>query len=153
MASRKATIVVDAGLATAYNSVPQSRQKAARKAMQLVLSNALRQEEKQERSKKQIRQSLKIRSAWLSKKESELMTRINRGLTPDNQVRYLELREKRENETLTSKEEYELSQIIESLEDIWADRLEALLKLARLRKMTPQQLMNQLQIEPYSNGQ
>lgn len=150
MANRTATIVVDAGLATAYNTATESRQKAARKAMQMVLNEAIRHE-KRETLKKQARQNLKIRDAWLSKKESELLTRINRGLEPDTQTRYLQLRKKRENETLASVEEKEFAQIIETLEDIWADRLEALLKLARLRKTTPQQLMKQLQIEPHSN--
>lgn len=91
--------------------------------------------------------------ALLSKKESNLLSQINRGLPPDKQRRYLELREKRENEALTSDEETELSQIVESLKDIWTDRLEALLKLAKLRKTTPLQLTKQLQIEPYSNGE
>ena len=143
MANGKTTIVVEAGLAAAYNSAPQSRQKAARLAMQLALSKALRQE----------RSGRKTQFARLSKKESDLLTRINRGLTTERQNRYLELRDKRENETLAANEEAELLQIVEELENIWIDRLQALITLAKLRKTTPQQVMNQLQIEPVSNGE
>ncbi len=143
MANGKTTIVVEAGLAAAYNSAPQSRQKAARLAMQLALSKALRKE----------RNTREAQFARLSKKEASLLTRINRGLTPEKQNRYLELRGKRENETLGGNEEAELSQIVEELENIWIDRLQALITLAKLRKTTPQQLMNQLQIEPASNGE
>ena len=88
----------------------------------------------------------------LSKKESELLTRINCGLKSEKQNRYLELRDKRESETLSENEEAELSQIVEELEDIWADRLQALISLARLRKTTPRQLMDQFQIQSASNG-
>lgn len=148
MANGKTTIVVEAGLAAAYNSAPQSRQKAARKAMEVALKKALRQE-KHKRHREQVRRALSVR---LSKRESDLLTRINQGLAPDKQGRYIELRQKRENETLVANEESELLEIVEELEDIWADRLQALISLAKLRKTTPRHLMTQLQIEPASNG-
>ena len=148
MANGKTTIVVEAGLAAAYNSAPQSRQKAARKAMEVALKKALRQE-KHKRHREQVRRALSVR---LSKRESDLLTRINQGLAPDKQGRYIELRQKRENETLVANEESELLEIVEELEDIWAGRLQALISLAKLRKTTPRHLMTQLQIEPASNG-
>lgn len=147
--SNKTTIVVETGLAAAYNSAPQSKQKAARQAMQLVLSEVLVQE-RRERRRGEMQRRL---SARLSKRESELLTRINHGLSPDRQNRYIELRQKREDETLATNEETELLEIVEELENIWADRLQALIALAKLRKTTPQRLMNQLQIGSTSNGE
>ncbi|MFN0112555.1 MAG: hypothetical protein ACKVZH_27165 [Blastocatellia bacterium] len=147
--ANKTSIVVEAGLAAAYNSAPQSKQKAARQAMQLVLNEVLLQERREWR-REEIQRRL---SAPLSKKESELLTRINHGLAPDRQNRYIELRQKREDETLAANEETELIEIVEELENIWAARLQALIALAKLRKTTPQQLMNQLQIGSDSNGE
>ena len=86
----------------------------------------------------------------LSKKETALFLRINRHLTPEHQERYDALRAKREEETLTPAEHAELLQFVAEIETLWIDRLQALLALARLRHLSPQQLMQQLGIAPRS---
>jgi hypothetical protein len=86
----------------------------------------------------------------LSKRETRLFLRINRHLTLEKQQRYDELKQKREDETLTKAEHKELLQFVEEIEDIWADRLRAVIELAKLRGISPRELMKQLEIEPRS---
>ena len=86
----------------------------------------------------------------LSKKETTLFLRINRYLTPEQQERYDALRAKREDETLTPAEHAELLQCVAEIETLWVDRVHALLALARRRRLSPQQLMQQLAIDPRS---
>jgi len=88
----------------------------------------------------------------LSKRETRLFLRINRSLKPEKQGRYDELKQKREDETLTKAEHKELMQFVEQIEDIWADRLRAIIELAKLRSISPRELMRQLEIEPRSYG-
>lgn len=131
MAARQATITIDARLAEAYNHAPAPRR---RKAL-LALKDALQP-------------SAKTTAARLSKKETELFLRINRTLPLGKQQRYDELKEKRRDETLNPAEHAELLQFVSEIETIWADRLQAMLALAKLRRVTPQELMKQLGIEP-----
>ena len=135
MATRKATITVDPSLATVYSAAPKTRQKQAQLAMHRALQASLVRSPKEPR---------------LSKKETALFLRINHSLTPEQQERYDELRTRREEETLTLSEHAELLQFVAEIETLWIDRLEALLTLARLRHISPQQLMQQLGIDPRS---
>lgn len=137
MSSRTAPIIVDASLAAAYNSAPKTKQKKALSAMRSVL-----------------RESKGATPAVprLSKRETRLFLRINRSLTPEKQQRYDELKQKREDETLTKAEHEELLRFVEEIEDIWADRLRAIIGLAKLRGISPRELMKQLEIEPRSYG-
>ncbi|MGE0132458.1 MAG: hypothetical protein AB7U82_30615 [Blastocatellales bacterium] len=133
MANRTSAIIVDAGLAEAYNAAPKTEQKKALSAMRGVL-----------RKPKPDR----IKDPRLSKKETKLFLRINRTLTPEEQQRYEELTEKRLDETLTKSEHAELGELIKDIERIWVDRLRAITELARLRKISPQEMMRRLEIDP-----
>jgi hypothetical protein len=135
MATRKATITVDTSLAAVYNAAPKTQQKQARLAMRRALQASLVTSPKE---------------PHLSKKETALFLRINRHLTPEQQGRYDELRAKREEETLTPAEHAELLQCVAEIETLWVDRVQAVLELARLRRLSPQQLMQQLAIDPRS---
>jgi len=135
MATRSATITVDSSLAAVYNAAPKTRQQQARLAMRWALQASLVTSPKEPR---------------LSKQETALFLRINRSLTPEQQERYDELRAKREDETLTPAEHVELLQFVEEIETLWIDRLQALLELARLWRISPQKLMQQLAIVPRS---
>ncbi len=133
MATRTSAIIVDAGLAAAYNAAPKTKQKKALSAMRSIL-----REPKPNR----------IKDPRLSKKESELFLRINRALAPEEQQRYDELTEKRLDGTLTKSERAELGELIKDIERIWADRLRAIIELAKLRKVSPQEMMKRLEIDP-----
>ena len=133
MATKSATITVDANLATAYNAAPKIRQKKAQAAMRRVLQ-----------------ESRKTRPTvpHLTPEETALFLRINGHLSLEQQSRYDELCAKREAETLTPEEHKELLHIIDAITTLWTDRLQALLDLAQLRRVSPQQLMQQLAITP-----
>ena len=133
MATKSATITVDANLATAYNAAPKTRQKKAQAAMRRVL-----QESPETRPP----------VPHLSPQETALFLRINSHLSPEQQSRYDALRAKREAETLTPAEHTELLYSIDAIATLWTDRLQALLDLAQLRRVSPQQLMQQLAITP-----
>jgi hypothetical protein len=135
MATRKATIIVDPRLATAYSAAPKQQQKQAQLAMRQALQASLVPRPKE---------------PCLSKKETALFLRINRPLTPEQQERYDALRSTREDETLTPVEHTELPHFVEEIATLWVDRLQALLALARLRRLSPQHLMQQLGIAPRS---
>jgi len=137
MSTRSATIIVDATLAEAYNAAPKTRKKQALSAMRQVLRPT------KERKAKVPR---------LSKKETELFLRINRTLPENKQRLYEELTEKRIEETLTKKEHAELLRLIEELEQIWVERLQAIIDLARVRKISPREMMRQLGVDPEKYG-
>jgi len=133
MATKSATITVDANLATAYNAAPRIRQKKAQAAMRRVLQES---------------RDTGSTVPHLSPQETALFLRINSHLSPEQQSRYDELRVKREAEVLTPAEHTELLHYIDAITTLWTDRLQALLDLAQLRRMSPQQLMQQLAITP-----
>jgi hypothetical protein len=133
MATKNATITVDANLATAYNAAPRIRQKKAQAAMRRVLQES---------------RDTGSTVPHLSPQETALFLRINSHLSPEQQSRYDELRVKREAEILTPAEHTELLHYIDAITTLWTDRLQALLDLAQLRRMSPQQLMQQLAITP-----
>jgi hypothetical protein len=133
MATRTATITVDAELATAYNAATKMRQREAlsvfRQALRLVPPT---------------HQPL----AQLSKKETALYLKINRNLSEEQQARYDTLTEKRLHSTLNPQERGELEQLIREIEQIWVERLQAVGELARLRKVSPEVMLQQLELEP-----
>jgi hypothetical protein len=133
MSTRSAVIQVEPDLAEAFNAAPKTKQKKALSAMR----QALRAEKER-----------KAEVPRLSKKETELFLRINRTLPPKKQERYDELRQKREDETLTESEHAELLKFVDELMTIWTDRLQAVVDLAKLRRISPRELMKQLGIEP-----
>ena len=133
MATKSATITVDANLATAYNAAPKIRQKKAQTAMRRVLQES-----------PETRPTV----PHLSPQETALFLRINSHLPPEQQSRYDELRAKREAETLTPAEHTELLHYIDAIATLWTDRLQALLDLAQFRHVSPQRLLRQLAITP-----
>jgi hypothetical protein len=137
MSTRSAVIQVEPDLAEAFNTAPKTRQKKALSAMR----QALRTEK--ERLAEVPR---------LSKKETELFLRINHALPPKKQERYNELRQKREDETLTESEHAELLKFVDELMTVWTDRLQAVVDLAKLRRVSPRELMKQLGIDPRAYG-
>ncbi|MFN0120732.1 MAG: hypothetical protein ACKV2V_09545 [Blastocatellia bacterium] len=138
MTIKRASIIVEARLAEAYNTAPKTRQRKALSAMRQALRTV---------------PGGKPAAPRLSEKETELFLRINRNLPAEQQLRYDELREKREQETLTPTEHDELRQFVAEVETLWADRLQALTELARLRRIPARELMKQLGIEsrPHEN--
>jgi hypothetical protein len=88
----------------------------------------------------------KRKAAHLSAAESVLLTRINRGLPPELHERIALLRAKREEETITDAEYEELTRLTDRAEELHADRMAALVELAKCRGITLQVLMEQLGI-------
>lgn len=131
MSTRSAVIQVEPDLAEAFNAAPKARKRQALSAMRQVLRPA---------------KERKIKAPRLSKKETELFLRINRGLSEEQRQRMEELNEKIEESTITDKEHAELLRLAEMAERISVDRLQAIVDLAKLRKISPEALMRQLEM-------
>ncbi|MBL8189843.1 MAG: hypothetical protein JNK38_17650 [Acidobacteria bacterium] len=129
MAAKSAVIRVEPDLAEAYNSAPPQEQ--AR------LKAVLRTE---------LRLVRKPTAPRLSKKESELFLKINACLSEERQDRFDELTAKRKQNLLTKTERAELLQLAEESEQIWVERIRAITELAKLRRITPDELMDSLGI-------
>lgn len=82
----------------------------------------------------------------LSPAESELLVRAGAGLPADLVGRLVTLRDRRERGTITDEEYEELTQLGDQAEDLHADRLAALVELARLRGVSLPSLLDQLGI-------
>ncbi len=132
MATRSAAMIVDERVATAYNTAPKVRQKQALSALRQALQAP-------------VASSHNV--PHLTKRETALFRRINRSLSAEQQARYDELREKREQERLTPVEHAELLRYVDEITRLWNDRIRALLALARLRCVSPEQLREQLAID------
>lgn len=87
----------------------------------------------------------------LSQRESELLLKINRGLSPTLQERLNELIQKRRAETISDKELRELKKLTDQVEMFDAERLELLTELAVLRKVPLRKLIKQLGLKPVSH--
>jgi hemerythrin-like domain-containing protein len=137
MSTRSAVIQVEPDLAEAFNTAPKQQQERVKSAMRSLLRLVPSDPKSANR---------------LSKKETEIFLRINRTLPEDKQQRYEELTEKRVEETLTKKEHKELLSLIEELQQIWVERLQAIVDLAKLRKIPPREMMRQLGVDPEKYG-
>jgi hypothetical protein len=84
----------------------------------------------------------------LPEEEAKFLLKINQGIPPDLHTRYQILRQKREAETLTDAEHDTLIQLSNQIEQIGAQRLEALASLAQLRQVSLLDLMEALGIQP-----
>jgi len=82
----------------------------------------------------------------VSQKEADLLHKINQGIPKTIQIRYDELIEKRQAETLTPEEHQEILGLTETIEGLETERLEYLTELAELRNVTLRHLMAQLGI-------
>jgi len=84
----------------------------------------------------------------LPEAEAELLLKINQGLDLAVKKRYQALLEKRDTETLSHNEYMELLKLTDIVEDHQAKRLKYLAELAKLRKISLTELMEQLDINP-----
>ena len=94
----------------------------------------------------------KQKAPSLSIAETELLLKINQGLSSDIQTRYQTLIQKRNDETLTEPEYQELLQLTDQVEIHQAKRLEYLAQLAQFRRISLTDLMVKLGIKPPING-
>lgn len=88
----------------------------------------------------------------LARPEAELLQRINHSLPPHVWQRYETLLAQRQAETLPPEEQTELIAISDQLEDLSAQRLEALTELAQLRGVPILTLMAQLGMTPRAHA-
>jgi predicted DNA-binding ribbon-helix-helix protein len=88
----------------------------------------------------------------LSKQESEIMMKINRGISPEIQEYYNKLIAKRRSETLTAEEYGELLKLTAQIEKLDVERMEYLKELACIRQISLTALMKQLNIQTPSYG-
>ena len=86
------------------------------------------------------------RAPRLHRAEAELLQIINRAPPVDAQKRFDELNSRRRLETLTEEEQSELLRLIDQMEALDVQRVEALSELARLRRVSLNALMNELHI-------
>jgi DNA-binding CsgD family transcriptional regulator len=98
-----------------------------------------------------IAQVVKLRSPTeghkLSRRESELLLKINQGIPAEIQRRYDDLIARRQNFALTPTEYEELLRLTNQIEMLDAQRIEYLSKLARLRKKPLTVVMDELGIQ------
>jgi hypothetical protein len=88
----------------------------------------------------------------LSASEADLLTIINQGLPAALRQRYDELTARRDAHTLTPAEHAELLGLTNQVENLEAQRAEALVALAALRKRPLSALMQDLGLSPPSHG-
>lgn len=88
----------------------------------------------------------KRKSPGLSKKETELLLKINKELPAKTQKRFDELNKKRQAETLTPSEHKELLSLIERIEKSDSVRIGHLAELARIRGIPLIDLMKESEI-------
>src|SRR5215510_1049900 len=86
------------------------------------------------------------KAAHLSATESALLARINQGLPSALRERIACLRAKRRDETITDAEYEELTRLTDRAEALHADRVAALVELAKCRGVSLGVLMDQLGI-------
>ncbi len=84
----------------------------------------------------------------LSQSETELLRKINAGVPFEIQKRFDNLIKKRISETLNDEEYQELIELTAYMENHGVQRLEHLIELAKLRNVTLDEIIEQLQIKP-----
>ena len=91
------------------------------------------------------------RATHFSTEESALMDRINQSLPPELRDRLRILQSKREDSTINDTEYEELTKLIDRSEELHAERMSALVSLAKLRGVSLPILMEQLNIQVPEN--
>jgi hypothetical protein len=81
-----------------------------------------------------------------SPSEADLLQSINQGLSSETQQRYEALQAKLQGQTITEKEHQELLDLVDVVEQADAERLENLIALSQLRKVSLDDLLKQLDI-------
>jgi hypothetical protein len=84
------------------------------------------------------------KAAHLSAVETTLLARINEGLPAALRERMASLRARRQNESITDAEYEELTRLTDRAEELHADRMAALVDLAKCRGVSLAVLMDQL---------
>jgi ABC-type uncharacterized transport system ATPase component len=84
----------------------------------------------------------------LSRAESKLLIKINKGVPEEIQSRYNELIHKRDEKTLTDEEYEELLRLTDQIELLDAERLKYLTELAAIQNKPLVLLMDELGIKP-----
>lgn len=84
----------------------------------------------------------------LSKEETSVLKKINRGLPPDRKKRLAQLDAKRSEGTLTGEDHQELLTIVDELEQLNIERVQYLGELAVMRGVSVRELIDQLGIRP-----
>lgn len=83
----------------------------------------------------------------LSKKETELLAQINKGIPAKILERFQSLREKQKASTLSQEEQMELSNLVDQIENQEAKRLESMIALASIWNISIDQLRERLGIQ------
>jgi hypothetical protein len=91
-------------------------------------------------------------AAHLSHDETTLLLQIERGLPAKTRHRYDELVAKRRKEALSEDEHAELIGLTDATERLDAERVEALIALAQMRRTSLGELMHSLRIQPARDG-
>lgn len=86
----------------------------------------------------------------LPERESELLSKINEGLSPADAKRMNALIAKRQSHAISKDELEELIKLTDEAERLNVERIKNLLELAHLRGVTLDEVMEQLQIRPAS---
>ncbi len=90
------------------------------------------------------------KAKMLSKRETELLTQVSEALLPTTlQKRYDSLYQKLRSEKISEAEHTELKQLSKQLEGNAAKRMRSMIELAALRKISLDELMEQLGIKPH----
>jgi hypothetical protein len=95
---------------------------------------------------------LEKRKLVMPGRESKLLGTINRGLSAKKAVRLEQLQEKLRDERLIPSEHREFIKLTDELEKLAAERLEALMELAAIRKKTVESLMQELSVTDEAYG-
>ena len=80
--------------------------------------------------------------------EADLLERIHAGPTPEQWAQFHELNDRRRRLVMTEAEGAELQRLVDVVEEYQATRAEALVALARNRRVSVKSLMKSLRIEP-----
>jgi hypothetical protein len=88
----------------------------------------------------------------LGQAETELLVKINRGLTDDVRRHYDSLTAKRDQETLMPEEHAELLRLTDQIEQFQAERLASLSALAQLRGKSLTEVMDELGVRAPADG-
>jgi len=83
----------------------------------------------------------------LSQAEAQFLVKINQGLPAEVQRRYDELIDKRRDESLSSEEHNELLSLTDQIENLEAQRMQHLSELARYRKVSLAELMENMGLQ------
>lgn len=86
------------------------------------------------------------RAPSLPQNEAELLQKINRGVPPEVRQRCTELNTRLQEEIITPEEQNELLELTDQIEWADAERIRNLAKLAELRKISIDSLMDQLNL-------